>query len=376
MDYNNPFAGFQESAQGPQRNAIDYAMERSKYEEGLPFIAMAKQRQQLELQDLMRKSSEESSPEAVQSRLSGLQAKTAQNQGIVNEQPSLTESNIALNQHKAKIQPYLTSKDIAEAEMHTTEAKGYAGREETKHLGNLGAALASTPEPLRQKVLDQYNSQWEKEHPGHTISESFKQYSPDLMTAVAKARYTQLHSIEQENKKELEKMKNDSAQAVAQTQAGAHIKGTEIAASATRYGVDQNIAAGKGQSAAQILHNLSQIITDQSGKYTSEQKQAAQQEYQMTKTKEIEDLVSKSPTGRAAFLAKLNAKTPEEHAAVESDLQRERDRVATSMGLVSKTMDKGKINIGGVEYEKLEELPDGRIRIRDPKTGRTGVTRK
>jgi len=199
VDYTNPFASLDPSAYGEGKTALEMFMADQKAKQAQPFIDMARQQQQMGLQQKQQEMQEFMSPQAQQARMSGFGATAATNQQKIELTPHQTAQQIDEARQKIRSSGSLTDAKIAEAEAAIVKAKGSPYESLFKDFGALGTALEKLPKETHSMVYTNYINQWKAKHPGLPLPPGLENYDKDTEWQLKAAAYADLTNRKAEN---------------------------------------------------------------------------------------------------------------------------------------------------------------------------------
>lgn len=191
QNYINPFGMMPQNSDFASPSFLQVLMAHRNREMSMPFIQNAQQMQQMEMQRQQMETQEFTSPEAAEARMTGFQATTAQNRNKIANAPILGEKEREEAKARIKELPYITEKNIADAEQLTIEARGKPAQKLLDEMGAIHEQLQRLPEHARNMAYQEQLRSWQQRNPGAQVPPNFRQYNPQLL---AMARYASINT--------------------------------------------------------------------------------------------------------------------------------------------------------------------------------------
>lgn len=261
MDYENPFSAinpqsFAGQSGGPGFvNQWETSQATEKAEMAKPFIQNALMNHMMDTKKKGIEFGEFNSPEAAQLRKDkqSLESEqTASKRKMVNPQLA---ADIAKAEYDVKVTygPEVTAQKIAESKEIASQIRDkpiqkmfLAFGDFAKQLKDMDAENKKRGVPAASafEIKNQYESfikDFKLQHPDVTIPPNLEQWNGNTEKSLALARVTALHSVEHDQKTDLEDKKLRSQEKVAGITAGAHVQAAQITAKASDYRTDASL---------------------------------------------------------------------------------------------------------------------------------------
>lgn len=221
VDYNNPFSMYQNVNPVPGNPFWSGWKGAENQMTAQPFMNQALESQGLELQKQRMDTAEYTGPEAQLQRSYRRKEDIEKAKQDIRAMPSMTDAKIAAANNARMV------------------SEGTPYRDLMNDVGMLYPQLKDANPEQRAQMWQGMAQRWAQTHKGIQIPPEFQQYDDKHLTDAAAIHYAQLNTPEQVGKERLAGMEYDtqlllgqqraeSAQAVASTQAQAHIRGAEI----------------------------------------------------------------------------------------------------------------------------------------------------
>lgn len=207
----NPFAHFQGANTVPTNPFWSGVNQGQQEAQTRPFMDMARQSQGMDLQKQSIELGEFADPRAVQARMTGHDAKTAQNQYTINTEPVRSRKDIETMNQEIRSLPHVTDQKIAQAQEAVRKAKGAPAEALYQDMGNLYQTLRETPESGRALLYEQAIQRWQDKNPGSPLPEQMRTYSPQRMSELAAIRYAQVNTPEHAQTMDKAGLQSDTA---------------------------------------------------------------------------------------------------------------------------------------------------------------------
>ncbi len=334
-DYINPFSAVDPAAFGEGKTPLEAFFGYQKNLQAQPFIDMARQQGQMDLQTNQQKQTEFMSPEAQKARMSGFGAESAKNKQIMDVSPHETLYKIKKAQDDLRASPFITDELIAKSQKYVQDFKHEPFNEFKAGLGGLGERLDQLPanmpkgmkDALGKSLYGKFVTDWQMKYPNEKLPEHLKYYDQDTPHQIKIAQYTNL-----------EVQKRAAQERLKQMEVEGHIKQSQIFAGGT-------VQAAR-ETAAQSGRNAELA-------YGGKQDQSAN-----SRAQHIQGAVDKA-LGSTAYIL---AKTPEEKAKLLSDAEETASRIYNTYGM-------GRQQSANSEYENAPRyalgspLPAGMVEV-------------
>lgn len=177
MDYINPFSGMGGDAtiESPFLRSMDRG---TRHNLAAPFIEMAQQNQQMDMQKKQLEHSEFASPLAQQLRQQKMQTGLVEQQQRARALPWTTDAEISDAESKIRSNPAMTEQRIAEAEQLVIKARGTPAQKLFEEIGTLNAGLKQLPESARPMAAQKAIEQFQARYPGAQLPAIMREYNP------------------------------------------------------------------------------------------------------------------------------------------------------------------------------------------------------
>jgi hypothetical protein len=382
-DYENPMSMMTDPSVamgGGQSNAFAGLLASQRQQQAAPFLQMLQQSQGLDLQKKQQDLQEYFSPTAQAAR-------NSQRQQVIDEGDVYSrtkDSKVTMENEKAKLAPYLTGQHIEEAKKGAALARHETASLPIKYFSGAWSILEKLPEEQRPEAYD--NLVKSSGFPREQLPQDLQSYQPTTMGHLAMARYSLIHTPEQAQRLEQEAVPAQAQRDVATIQTRGRLAEVQKNIDAGRFGdVDRQISR---------LENAIRkgVDPDSSIKLSEADKDEMKASMRRFRTAKIQDQINKDPLYKSASdaynMAAMMAVTgdPEAQKRAKAALENAHEirqnaysRALKESGYSSNDLDTGsaqgpkKIKVNGTEYEDLGKDAQGKQKIRDPKTGRTGT---
>lgn len=201
-------------------------MDRQKrFQLAQPFIDMAQQNQQMDMQKKQMEFGEFSSPQAQQLRQQQTQTKLIGEQQKARSLPWTTNEEIATAKSKIESAPAVTQKVIEEAKAAAMKAQGSPAEALFNEIGSANAEIKRMPPEAREMYAQKFISQWQARHPGAQLPAAMQKYDPQIWD---QAELVAVYNADFKRKTAEQKQKDD-----------AHLARTQIESGDRRYIADK-----------------------------------------------------------------------------------------------------------------------------------------
>lgn len=236
-DYINPFSAVDTSAFGEGKTALETWFGYQKNQQAQPFIDMARQQGQLDLQKNQQGLMEYMSDPAKAARMSEFGATAAKNKYEMDTNPHKALADIQAYKDKISNSPYLNAEIRAKSDKYVRDFNHEPLNDFKAGLAGLGERLDQMPDKAQQEFMGRslypkLVEEWQRKYPNEKLPEHLKYFDKDTLPQIKIAQYTHAGVQERNAKERIEKMRNDS-----------HERATGISANAT-------ITAGAAHDAA------------------------------------------------------------------------------------------------------------------------------
>lgn len=226
MDYINPFSAMSGDAtiSSPFLRDFDRG---NRQIQAMPFIDMAKQQQQMELQKKQTELSEFQSPLAAQVRQSGLQNQLTTNQNQMRLTPWKTDAEIADAKQRIELSPVITNEKKLQAQELARKIQGTPMVNFFNGIASINQAIKAMPPEARALAAPRYVEMFKSQNPGVPLPPEFAQYDPvkwDLAELIA------VNTAEVQAKSRLQKEEDAAKMAREKEQTSRSIQVAEIGA--------------------------------------------------------------------------------------------------------------------------------------------------
>jgi len=272
-DYINPFSAVDPAAFGEGKTPLETFFGYQKNLQAQPFIDMARQQGQMDLQTNQQKQTEFMSPEAQKARMSEFGATAAKNKQIMDVSPHETLYKIKKAQDDLRASPFLTDELIAKASKYVRDFKHEPFNEFKAGLGMLGERLDQLPanmpkgmkDALGKSLYGKFVTDWQMKYPNEKLPEHLKYYDQDTPHQIKIAQYTNTLVAERAAKERIKEMEIKGHERVANIGAGATI--TAGAAHDRQSGANAELAYGSraAQAANSRAQHIQKAVSDALG---------------------------------------------------------------------------------------------------------------
>jgi len=230
-DYINPFSAVDPAAFGEGKTPLETFFGYQKNLQAQPFIDMARQQGQMDLQTNQQKQTEFMSGPAQAARMSAFGADSAKNKQIMDVSPHETLYKIKKAQDDLRASPFLTDELIAKANKYVQDFKHEPFNEFKAGLGGLGERLDQLPanmpkgmkDALGKSLYGKFVTDWQMKYPNEKLPEHLKYYDQDTPHQIKIAQYTNTLIAERAAKERLKEMELKSEEKRTGMTAGATI---------------------------------------------------------------------------------------------------------------------------------------------------------
>lgn len=361
MDYINPFAGLPQADSSIESPFLRDMARGTRENQSMPFLEMARQRQQLELMARDSELSEKFSPLATKARQTGYQKDITTNEQTIRALPWKTNQEISDAKHKIIANPAITEQRIAEAKQAAIRARGTPAAQLFNDIASINTQLKKLPEEARPLAAQHYIEQFKARHPGAKLPTIMEKYDPvhwDLaeLVAINTAEHQQ-KIIQQETKDkthmEREKEQTRRAESVAEIAAASRDRATDARGTGVRPPKTDQEAFQRGQ---EILNNPES---------TPEQLRAGAQMMQNWIRKRAEDFAKANPLQSMKDPTFISKKIKE-----YEDLYGITEAVKGAPKTNTPKVAPKSVNIGGKDFSVSRVDPDGTLWVKDPASGK------
>jgi len=368
MDYINPFSAMSgdTSIESPFLRDQNRAERTSM---AMPFLDMARQNQQMDIQKKQMEHSEFASPLAQQLRQQTMQTGLVKQQQTARQLPWDTDEAISNAKKTITSNPAITQKMIDEADSAAMKARGHPAAQLFNDVAAVQQEIKKLPSEAAQRIYaEKFIEQFKAKNPGATLPKFMETYDPiqwDLASLIA------INNAEHQRKQsERQLIENE------------HMKRTEIESGDRRYQADRqydravdsavarNGTNGRPMNESQHRVSLRQKINDPS--ISEDDRNIAREEMRGYLDKQALDEIN------ARFMEIASTKDLPDGNPKKVTANSIRQEVYARNGLTGEKPSgapKTTINIEGKTYEVLGKNQDGTTRIRDPQTGKTGTVK-
>lgn len=363
---------------GGNANFMSGLVSGQRAQQAQPFIDMAQQQMSQQTQ-----TGEQTLQEFLSQQ--GQDTRKAERQKTIDEGDifhQTMQDKVLKSHEEARLAPFLTDKQKEEAILARDVARHQQHAQPVMYMSGVANKLINLPEDQRpaayetQLAASGYNK--DLLPAGMQKWTEPSKDDPGTMSHLAQARYSQIHSPQHEQ--DIEKVQEQAKGPLAQTrETVAGQKAVE------QQKIDAGVYGDVGRQRGVIDKALrSGINPDTQKPFQPGEREYFKDSWRRANAKEMDDYVNKQ-TDMARlghFMGQMNPDPKAQQAASEAYQNAIKQAEDTWMRRNGITKDdlpplpdapKGKsIKIGGVDYENIGTNPDGSIKIRDPKTGRTG----
>lgn len=321
-DYNNPFALVPRPSDFDSTSPMQVYNAQTQMNMAQPFIDMARQKQQMSVQQEQMKTNEFASPQAQQARMSGFERQGAENTAAAQLAPVKGQADIAAERSRLQQMPSMTAQRIAEAEEATIVAKGRPQERLIRDLGNIEGALQNAPQEIRPMLYEEEIRRWQQRNPGAQLPQEFRTYNPENMALI---RYASIYTPQYEQKLGELKQQGTNSLATQTLQNQGSERTAQIAAGASMSNNAANIAAQQGKNPAAERVRLTRIINDP--KSSPEDIQIAIASIESYASDEFDTKVAKNNQPLLSFDLDMRIGSPESKQHARDEYNKMRDKL-------------------------------------------------
>jgi hypothetical protein len=382
--YDNPFSmmpnPYDFKGPGGQPNAMSGMVTGQRQQMAAPFISMLQQQMQQQTDTGEQTLKEFMSPSGQATRES--ERRKIRDEGDIYNQTK--EDTIFASHEKKRLQPFLTDQQIAEAESKQAVARHELYSEPIAYMSGVASRLRDLPKEQRAAAYQKHleGSGYDRTK----LPTNLQQWTepsdndPGTMSHLAQARWSQIYTPKygQEIGKIQEQAKGPTA--VANIQAASSLANINRQIQGGVYG---DTGRQQGVLEAALRTGIDPLTGK---KLDSDAKTATQDSLRRIKSKNVMDYVTKNMEfHRMQNMIDISAANgdPKKLAAANEKLQdawsQHFNNGLQIEGLsrdefnnVQKSGSGKQVTVGGVKYDVTGTNKDGSMKIRDPKTGRTG----
>lgn len=356
MDYINPFSGMggDQTIESPFLRDMD---RQKKFQMAEPFVNMARQNQQVDMQKKLMEMGEFSSPQAQQLRAQKIQTDLIGQQQKARALPWATDFEIAEAKGKIESQPYMTTEVIEKAKAAAVKAQGSPAEALYQEIGTANSEIKKLPQEARQLYAQKFIEQWQARHPGAQLPSAMRQYDPQVWD---QAELVAVYNADFKRKTAEQKQKDDAHMARDQLASGDRRYVADKAAE-SRIEVSKHRGTGSDnpKTDVQFRDKYTRVLRDPEA--TPQELAVAQDRLKQYADSDANKLIDR-----------LQLDILKEKRKIDDIRADFRDRYVTQpmkdRGVSPQGSDET-INVNGVQYKIIGKQSDGSLVGVDPKTG-------
>ena len=382
--YDNPasfLADPSEFQSGGMPNFMSGVVAGQRQQQAAPFLQELLKQQQMNTQQQATELGEFQSPLAVKQREN-------QRQKIIDEGDVFHQTmgdTVALSHEKAKVAPYLSEEQIANAKKNAVLATHETASLPVQYMSGVASQLEKIPEEARPAAYE--SALQVSGFNRSTLPPDLQTYQPadpkvkgsGTLSHLMMARQAMIESIPH-----IQKLQEETIPAEASKEAA------RIGVRGRLAEMGMQIDAGKFDNMPRYRIYLNKILStgidpETKKKVDPQQIEEARSALRRANWMDLQDRISKDPLVQGSSIMAMTGQPEAIQRAQAIRAEREQHHML-GMGLTPQDFGAGgienapqnqnkKITVQGATYDVLGTNKDGSMKIRDPKTGRTGIYR-